>query len=65
MKLLNPSSIHPYSRSLLPTIIGNQVWPNSWSVTLYSPWTSVRFRQKTIIGYSIPPSIPFTLLANG
>ena len=29
MKLLNPSSIQAYSRSLVPTIMGNQVWPNS------------------------------------
>ena len=29
MKVLKPSSIHAYLRSLLPTIIGNQLCPNS------------------------------------
>ena len=33
MKVLKPSSIHGYSRSFEPTIIGNHWWPNSCAIT--------------------------------
>ncbi len=33
MKVLMPSSIHAKRRSSEPTIIGNQLWPSSWSMT--------------------------------
>src|SRR5471030_1413333 len=65
MNVLNPSSIQAYLRSFEPTIIGNQLCPNSWFVTSHKapPWLSNP--QKTIPGYSIPPTLPATLVATG
>src|ERR1035437_163025 len=65
MNVLNPSSIHGYLRSLEPTIIGNQLWPNSWLVTPHKPPALLFHEQKTIPGYSIPPTTPATLVAEG
>src|SRR5579875_1315729 len=62
-KVLKPSSIQPYLRSLLPTTIGNHVWPNSWSVTLNKPAPLERALQKTMDGYSIPLILLATLVA--
>src|SRR4051812_11951231 len=63
MKVLKPSSIHMYLRSLEPTIIGNQLWPTSW---VTSPKRSPFFRllkQKMAPGYSIPNATPDTFTA--
>jgi len=65
MKLLNPSSIQGYSRSFDPTTIGNHWWPSSWVVTPNKPRSPARCPQNTIIGYSIPPTGPATLIAVG
>ena len=65
MKVLNPSSIHAYSRSLDPTTIGNHSWPSSWVVTPNKPRSAARRPQNTIIGYSMPPTGPATLIAVG
>src|SRR5580704_11258160 len=65
MNVLNPSSIHGYLRSLLPTIIGNQVCPNSWLVTPHKLPPSASDEQNTIPGYSIPFTFPATLVATG
>src|SRR5882757_7355044 len=37
INVLKPSSIQGYLRSLEPTIMGNQLWPNSWEVTPHKP----------------------------
>src|SRR5438093_8727234 len=65
IKVLNPSSIQAYLRSLLPTTIGNHVCPNSWSVTPHKPEPVSEKPQNTMPGYSIPPTIPATLVATG
>ena len=65
MNVLNPSSIHAYSRSLLPTIIGNHWCPSSCVVTPKSPRVLRRLAQNTIIGYSMPATGPLTLIAVG
>src|SRR6201999_2266234 len=65
IKVLKPSSIQPYRRSFDPTIIGNQVWPNSWSFTPHKLPFLALYPQKTIPGYSIPPTIPATAVAAG
>ena len=65
MKLLKPSSIQAYSRSFDPTIIGNHPWPSSWVVTPNRPRSPARYEQNTIMGYSIPPTGPPTLIAVG
>ncbi len=65
MKVLKPSSIQAYLRSLLPTIIGNQLWPNSWSVTPHRLAPLLSLEQNTIPGYSMPPTMPATLVATG
>ena len=62
MNVLNPSSIQMCRRSSVLTIIGNQVCPTSWSVTPCMPPTLVRDPQNTIMGYSMPPSGPLTLV---
>ncbi len=69
-----PSSIHVHLRSSLATIIGNQLWPTSWTVTpmserssagVYEPSGAGRAPQKAIIGYSMPNTGPCTLTALG
>src|SRR5207247_4261760 len=65
MKLLKPSSIQAYNRSLEPTIIGNHSWPSSWVVTPNRLRSPARCPQKTIIGYSMPPTGPPMLMAVG
>src|SRR5579871_3037325 len=65
IKVLNPSSIHAYFLSLDPTIIGNHVWPNSWLVTPYRSNFEAFAEQNTMPGYSMPPTIPATLTAQG
>src|ERR1700744_1645713 len=65
IKVLKPSSIQPYNRSFEPTIIGNQVWPNSWSFTPQRLAFCALYPQNTIPGYSIPPTIPATAVAAG
>src|ERR1700742_2686585 len=65
IKVLKPSSIQAYLRSFEPTIIGNQLWPNSWLVTSHRSPVCDFHPQKTIPGYSIPPTIPATLVATG
>ena len=65
MKVLNPSSIQAWRRSLLPTIIGNHSWPCSCAMV---PKTSCSLPPPctmTNIGYSIPPTGPATLVACG
>src|SRR5580692_4598024 len=63
MKVLNPSSIHMKRRSLVPTIMGNQLCPIS-CVTSPHKLPSVRSDlQKMIPGYSIPRATPATLTA--
>jgi hypothetical protein len=55
-------------------IIGSQKWPTSWITTpmrpcfapaLQVPSGSGRGPLKQIIGYSMPPTGPFTLIATG
>src|SRR5262249_41398439 len=65
MNVLYPSSCPAYSRPFDPTIIGNHWWPSSWVVTPYRPRPPERSPQNTIIGYSIPPTGPATLIAVG
>ena len=65
MNVLNPSSIHAYSLSFEPTIMGNHSWPNSCVVRLNRRRPPVRSPQNTSIGYSIPPTGPATLIAVG
>src|SRR5438445_9990325 len=65
IKVLKPSSIHGYFLSLLPTIIGNQLCPNSCDVTPHKPLLFALYPQNTMPGYSIPPTIPATLDATG
>ena len=65
MNVLNPSSIHAYSRSFEPTIIGNHWWPSSCVVTPNKPRPPERSPQNTIIGYSMPATGPATLIAVG
>src|ERR1700733_11319698 len=65
IKVLKPSSIQAYLRSLEPTTIGNQLCPNSWLVTSHKAPDWLSDPQNTIPGYSIPPTIPDTLVATG
>ena len=65
MKVLNPSSIQAYNRSFDPTIMGNHSWPSSCVVTPNRARSPARCPQNTIIGYSIPPTGPATLIAVG
>src|SRR3978361_1883341 len=65
INVLKPSSIHIYLRSFEPTIIGNQLCPNSWLVTSHSSPVCDFQPQNTIPGYSIPPTVPATFVATG
>src|ERR1700733_12982534 len=65
MKVLNPSSMNACRRSFDPTIIGNQLCPNSCAV---SQKKSLPFNvkpSKTTPGYSIPDVNPPILPAVG
>ena len=65
MKVLKPSSMNACRRSFDPTIIGNQLCPNSCAV---SQKKSLPFRvnpSKTTPGYSIPEVNPPMLTAVG
>jgi len=63
MKVLKPSSIHGYSLSFEPTIIGNHSCPNSCAIT--HCWSSRMglLGVKVSIGYSIPSMGPSTVVA--
>src|SRR6185503_1469808 len=65
INVLKPSSIQAYFLSLEPTINGNQLWPNSWSVTSHSPPSWLSAPQNTMPGYSMPRTVPATLVATG
>ena len=73
-KVFRPSSIQVHWRSSLLMIIGNQLCPTSWMITpirpclvraLQVPSFSGRGPLKQIMGYSMPPTGPFTLMATG
>src|SRR5690625_4746226 len=63
--IFKPSSNHPCKRSLLPTIIGNQLCPNSWSVTPHKDSPPRSYLQKLTEGYSIPFTLVAILVATG
>ena len=65
MNVLNPSSIQAWRRSSEPTIMGNQLWPSSWSTTPNRPKWRLRTDEKWIIGYSMPPMWEATEIATG
>src|ERR1035437_57665 len=65
IKVLNPSSINALRRSFEPTIIGNQVWPNSCAVSQKKKLPLSATPSKTTPGYSIPLEKPAMLVAAG
>ena len=65
MKVLKPSSIQALRRSSEPTIMGYQVWPNSWAVIQNSSAPLSSMPSNTSPGYSMPEAPPAMLTAVG